>query len=315
VAVYVPVADASGEFYVVRKFVPEAELTRNVGRGWAILGGLAVVLVGVAVGVASWLGRSMVEPVRELSRAASRLGEGKLDTRVDVAGPPELANVAAEFNDLAHRVSELLQQERETAADLSHRLRTPLTAARLDAESLPPGPTREQLLDDLAELERTIDHIINEARRPTRAEPHRTDLVAIVAERADFWQALAEEQGRATELFIATIDPLWCDVDPSDFAAAVDALIGNIFSHTPEGVRYGMTLERNGGSATMHVDDGGAGFADADSIGRGRSGGGSTGLGLDIARRTAEAAGGSLRIASSPLGGARVTVDLPLAAD
>jgi signal transduction histidine kinase len=315
VAVYVPVADASGEFYVVRKFVGDAELTRNVGRSWLILGGLALVLVGVAVGVADWLGRSMVGPVRDLSRAASRLGEGRLDTRVEPSGPPELANVAAEFNHLAHRVRELLQQERETAADLSHRLRTPLTAARLNAESLPNGTEREQLLDDLAELERTVDHIINEARRPTRTETHRTDLAALISERAAFWEPLAEEQDRAMDVVCTEAGHLWCEIDPADFAAAVDALIGNVFSHTPEGVEYRITLERTGDFAVIHVDDAGGGFSDPTIVGRGHSGGGSTGLGLDIVRRTAEVAGGSMRVAVAPLGGARITMELPLVAD
>ena len=313
IAVYVPISTSAGEILVLRNYVPNEELTRNVGRSWLTLGGLAMILVGAAVGVAAWLGRSMVKPVEELSVAAAKLGEGRLDTRVVPSGPPELASVGAEFNHLATRVSELLQQERETAADLSHRLRTPLTAARLNAESLPAGDMREQLLDDLAELERTIDHIIHEARRPIGDEVDRIDLVETIAERAEFWQALAEEQHRPTELFVASTVPIWCTIARPDFAAAVDALLGNIFSHTDEGVRYGVTLETNGTMATVHVDDAGRGFGDADVVTRGRSGGGSTGLGLDIARRTAEAAGGALHTAASPLGGGRVTMEIPLA--
>jgi signal transduction histidine kinase len=312
IAVYVPVADTSGDFYVIRRFVSDAELTRNVGRSWMILGGLAIVLVGMAVAVANVLGRSMVEPVRELSRAASRLGEGRLDTRVRPSGPPELEMVAAEFNHLADRVSELLQQERETAADLSHRLRTPLTAARLNAESLPSGPRREQLLGDLAELERTADYIIDEARRPIRAQGRLTDLAAAVAERAAFWEPLAEEQGRTTDLVCGTDGPLWCEIDPEDFAAAVDALIGNIFSHTSEGVQYRITVESHTGSGAIHIDDAGPGVSDPTVLGRGHSGAGSTGLGLDIVRRTAETAGGSIRTTVAPLGGARITMELPL---
>lgn len=311
VAVYVPVANSAGEILVIRNFVPDEVLTEGVGRSWLILGSLAAVLVGAAVLVASWLGRTITAPVEELARAAGSLGEGRLDTRVEPSGPPELARVAAEFNHLAGRVSELLQQERETAADLSHRLRTPLTAARLDAEALPAGVERERLLDDLAELERTIDHVISEARRTGR-EPQRVDVAALVAERAAFWEALADEQGRSVTVALDEERALWCMVDADDLGAAIDALIGNVFSHTPDGAPYALTLETHGPEVVLTIDDGGPGF-DHDATARGVSGAGGTGLGLDIARRTAESAGGSLAVGPSPLGGARVSIRLPQA--
>ena len=69
-AVYVPVLSSNGEIAVVRVFVPEGELTENVARSWLILGALGLVLVLIAVFVADRLGRSLVEPVEELSEAA-----------------------------------------------------------------------------------------------------------------------------------------------------------------------------------------------------------------------------------------------------
>ncbi|MBT8212761.1 MAG: HAMP domain-containing histidine kinase, partial [Acidimicrobiia bacterium] len=307
------VANSSGEIIVVRNFVEDEALNENVGRSWLILGSLAAALVGAGVLVANWLGRSMVRPVEDLSRAAAQLGEGKLDTRVAAGGPPEVAAVAAEFNHLAGRVTELLQQERETAADLSHRLRTPLTAARLDAESLPAGEAKERVLDDLAELERTIDHVIAEARRPTRTADSATDVAAITASRARFWGALAEEQGRATAVDAAT-GPVLCLVDESDLTAAIDAIVGNVFSHTADGVAYSVGLASTDGRARITVEDAGPGFADTDAAQRGVSGAGSTGLGLDIARRIAEQAGGALEIGGSSDGGAQVVLTIPLAA-
>ena len=98
-------------------------------------------------------------------------------------------------------------------------------------------------------------------------------------------------------------------VPAADLAAAVDALLGNVFAHTPEGT--GMLVDvrsRDGGGALVTVSDAGPGLPER-AAERGRSGGGSTGLGLDIARRTAEASGGELRIRSSPRGTA-VTLDL-----
>src|SRR5207248_371591 len=92
---------------------------------------------------------------------------------------------------------------------------------------------------------------------------------------------------------------------------AVDALLGNVFAHTPEGSPLAVALGvDDGGLATIVVDDQGPGFSGTVAMERGVSGGGSTGLGLDIARRVAESAGGALTVSRSPLGGARVQLTL-----
>ena len=78
-------------------------------------------------------------------------------------------------------------------ADLSHRLRTPMTALRIDAESLRDHAERTQLLSDLDALEHTADEVIRAARRPTRpGSVSACDAVAVVAERAAFWLPLAK---------------------------------------------------------------------------------------------------------------------------
>lgn len=92
--------------------------------------------------------------------------------------------------------------------------------------------------------------------------------------------------------------------------ALIDVLMDNIFSYTPEGtaIAVGLVAQRDGG-VVLTIDDSGPGFPDdADVASRGVSHGESTGLGLSIARRTAEASGGYLRLGRSSLGGARVTL-------
>ena len=86
-----------------------------------------------------------------------------------------------------------------------------------------------------------------------------------------------------------------------------------MFAHTPEGSGYAVALRRHDGTLELAVDDAGAGIADPDAaLFRGVMRAGSMGLGLDIARRSAEAAGGSLAIERSPRGGARVRLILPI---
>jgi signal transduction histidine kinase len=198
--VYVPLVNPDGSVAVIRAFVPEAELHLGVTRSWITLAGLGLVLIVIAVVVADRLGRSVVRPVVALSDTAVRLGDGELTARVEPAGPPEIREMGVELNHLAERIGRLIQQERETAADMSHRLRTPMTALRLDAESLEPGQQRERLFDDLAELERTVSFVINQARRGTsEGTASSIDVIGTLAQRLAFWQALAEEQDRSVD--------------------------------------------------------------------------------------------------------------------
>lgn len=98
-----------------------------------------------------------------------------------------------------------------------------------------------------------------------------------------------------------------------ELAAALDALLGNVHTHTPAGTAYSVVLATHGDRAVLTVRDRGPGIADpAAALDRGRSGAGSSGLGLDIAARTAEAAGGALRLESG-VHGTTVVLDLPLA--
>lgn len=106
--------------------------------------------------------------------------------------------------------------------------------------------------------------------------------------------------------------PVHVRVAPGDLAAAVDALLENVFAHTKDGVAFEVRLEEARASrpVTLTVTDHGAGFGDRRSgIVRGDSNSGSTGLGMDIVRRTAEASGGSLLIEDTGRG-ARVVAQL-----
>ena len=302
-----PVRRADG-VAVLEVFVPESQLRAGVTRTWLILIGLGVVLLLLALLVADRLARSLTRPVTDLATTAHRLGSGDLTARATPEGPAEVRDVGTAVNRLAGRIGELLTAERESAADLAHRLRTPLTALRLDAESLS-GPDRDRLLADVDAVSRGVDEVINEARRPVREGlGEGCDATAVVVERANFWSALAVDERRRLHIEWPEVAlPVRASAD--DLAAAVDALIGNVFAHTPDGTGMDVDVRpRDGGGAVVTVCDDGPGLPDA-AVERGHSGGGSTGLGLDIVRRTARAAGGDLRIASSPAG-TRVTVEL-----
>ncbi|GGJ88440.1 two-component sensor histidine kinase [Pilimelia anulata] len=291
---------------VLRTVVPPAELNRGVPRTWLLLGLLAAALIALAVAAADRFARALARPLTAVSAAAHRLAGGDLDARATPAGPPEVREVATALNHLAERIRDLLARERERVADLSHRLRTPLTALRLEAESaVPAGPRLTALVDD---LERAVTGVIQQARRRSAA-PGRCDAAAVVADRVDFWTALADETGRPVRRDLAP-GPLPVAAAADALAAALDALLGNVFAHTPDGAGFTVTLNRPpGGGAAITVADEGPGLAAA-ALARGVSGGASTGLGLDIARQVAEAGRGTLVVDRAAGGGAAITLTL-----
>ncbi|MHC3470457.1 sensor histidine kinase [Streptomyces sp. 7R007] len=314
-----PVALSSGAIAVVEVYVPESEVTNGVGTAWAVLAGVGVALIVGSVAVADRLGVRMVQPAQRLVEGAHELGEGKLGARVPEEGPTELRLAAVAFNSMADQVVQLLANERELAADLSHRLRTPLTVLRLNAASLGDGPAADQTRAAVAQLEREVDTIIRTARE---AKPQTAaagpgagcDAAEVVRERMAFWSALAEDEGRKWR--VAGADrPVRIPVARADLAAALDALLGNVFRHTAEGTAFAVDLHNGDDAVIVLVSDAGPGIPDPEAAmarGRGSGSTGSTGLGLDIVRRLAESTGGDVRIGSSVLGGTEVRIWIQL---
>ena len=312
-AVVVPVLRGTGPPWVIVIAVAEQELTQNVASAWVVLGGLGLGLMGLAFVVADRMGRAVVKPIDDLVEATHRLGEGELTVVVEPGGPSELAEVGSAFNTLTGRVSTLMDRERETAADLSHRLRTPLTALRLDIEALAKQTDVSKLSEDVDELERVVSHVIHEARRSVRESGSvTTDLAEIVTERADYWGFLADDQGRQWNLAVGP-EQYVVNGNPGDWGAMLDALLGNVFAHTPAGTGCSVSLhESPGGRVELVVADEGPGIAEAGLLERGASGGESTGLGVDIVRRTAQAAGGEAHWEAGQPSGTVVRVVLPM---
>ncbi|MFD5082699.1 ATP-binding protein [Kitasatospora sp. NPDC058406] len=317
-----PVAVDTVRTAVVEVFVADGDLTRGVSTAWQVLSGVALALVAISVLVADRMGARIVASARRLAAAARSLGSGNLTVRVPVEGkqaagsPEELREAAHAFNAMADRVVQLLAAERELAADLSHRLRTPLTVLRLNAASLGEGDAADATRHAVSQLEREVDQIIRSARRAPEDAPVvlvGCDAAEVIRERVGFWSALAEDEGRRWQLAGAEREtPV--PVQRGDLAAAVDALLGNVFRHTAIGTAFSVDVTATESSVIVLVGDAGPGFTDPAAAlkrGEGHGGEGSTGLGLDIVRKLAEATGGDLALGSSSvLGGAEIRLRL-----
>lgn len=305
VDVFLPVLEAGGRTAVVRVSVPRHELERGVRAAWLSLGVLAVVLLTLAGLVADRMARSVTNPMNTLTRIARRLAAGDLDARSRVSGSPEVVEVSRALDMLAVRIGDLLQAERDHAADLSHSLRTPLTALRLDAELLRDPVEANRIMAAVDDLELAVTKVISDTRlerRPTGASG--VDLGEVLRERIAFWEVLARAQGRLLELHLEP-DPVPVRARRHDLQQLVDVVFDNLLRHTPSGCRARISVTRRpNGGARLVVDDAGPGFARSPRATRG------SGRGIDIARRIARDSGGSLTTGRSDLGGARVEIEL-----
>jgi signal transduction histidine kinase len=300
--------------------------------GWLALTGAAVLLLGVVFAVR--LARWVAGPLEALGAAAARLGDGALDARAAPGrGPREVAVLAAAFNRMAERTETLVHGHRAWVADVSHQLRTPLTALRLRLDVLadevggqgPPQDGNEiaaelaGVQEEIARLSRLVDGLLAVARAEAavpRPEPVRADLVA--AERIAAWEPVARERGVA--LAPAEQDdqgPVIALAGPGDLEQMLDNLLANALDAVPAGGRVRVGAGSAQGRAVLSVADDGPGMDDAakaDAFRRfGRSGHGGAGLGLAIVHRLAAANGGEVRLADTPGGGLTAVLDLPAA--
>ncbi|MBV9831250.1 MAG: HAMP domain-containing histidine kinase [Marmoricola sp.] len=285
----------SGRGTAVSVYVASATVRDTVVQHLLVLLAAALGALVIAALAAERVSRRLVRDLDATARTADELGDGDLTARAPESGPAEVRRVASALNRLAGRIDELLVLERETVADLSHRLRTPLTAVRLDVEALPDIPERAELETHLNLLERTLTAVIHAARRPERegALPH-CDAAAVVRARVEFWTPLLEDQGRDVRLELAE-PPLPVRCAAADLGAAIDALLENVVAHTPDSTAMAVILQPHDREVVLEVRDHGPGIPQG-ALGRGASDRGSSGLGLDIARSCAESSGGRLHL-------------------
>lgn len=295
--------------------------------------GLAISLIPALLAA-----RSVLRPVRDMRKAAQRLGRGRLDTRIEVRGADELAGLARTFNETARAleqsVSELREAEaraRRFAADVSHELRTPLAGMLAVTEVLDEGA--EDLDPDTAKALRLIS-----------AE---TEKLAVLVE--DLME-ISRFDARAAELNLDEVDVAetvtktlerrhWTDgrvdadlppdvralLDPRRFDVVLANLVGNALKHggAPVRVRVRTETRPEGERLLVEVADSGPGIAPevlphifdrffkADAA-RTRSTG--SGLGLAITLENVRLHGGTLHAANGPGGGALFILDMPLEA-
>ncbi|HET6358054.1 HAMP domain-containing sensor histidine kinase [Streptomyces sp.] len=289
--------------------------------GWSAAIGVAGLAASVLLSVrlARWVSR----PLSTLDASARRLGEGVLDERADVGdGPPEVRRLAATFNTMAARTEALVHGHRAVIADVSHQLRTPLTALRLRLDVLAAsaqGDTAAELAaaqEEIARLSRLVDGLLAVARaEQATPRPTAVRVDEVVAERVAAWSPVAEERG--VRLTAGSEGPsLTAALGAGHLEQILDNLIANAVDAVP--ADGSVTLDRRaaGESARVLVRDDGPGMtAAAKAVAFRRFGNPEargSGLGLAIVHRLVTANGGTAKLEDTSGGGLTVVLDLPL---
>ncbi|GAC1542532.1 MAG: sensory box histidine kinase PhoR [Acidimicrobiales bacterium] len=295
-----------------------------------------LVLVALAAG-AWWLLRLGVRPLDRMAETADAIAAGDLSRRVELAEPAtEAGRLGLALNTMLGEIeksfAERLAAEerlRRFVADASHELRTPLTSIRGYAELFRQGGLGDSaaLADAMRRMEQEaarmgvlVDEMLLLARldqgRPLQSEP--VDLGALTAD------AIADARAVEPDRVIHLDGPSRLELlgDESRLRQVLANLLTNTRVHTPPSALVRVSLSHTATTAILAVEDDGPGFGDAPERvferffrtdpARARARGG-TGLGLAIVDAIVRAHGGTARAGASAGGGARVTIELPLA--
>jgi signal transduction histidine kinase len=287
----------------------------------AFVGGIAI------AGLLGWyLSRRITKPVLALSAAADEVASGTYNVDLpDVRSRDEIGHLATRFREMAARLAEADQQERNFLMTVSHELRTPLTAIRGHVDALSEG-----VADDPAERAASLEVIAAETARLDRLVGDILDLAkletnrfTVLKEEVDMEQlcvhayaAFAEEarrRGIEYDRHLETSPTIVTDGDR--VLQIITNLLANAFRWTPDGGRVQLELAAANGAVSVAVDDSGPGITPADREwifrpfwSQDMSG---TGLGLAIARELAVALGGRIELESEPGEGSRFQLVLP----
>ncbi|MBX3064817.1 MAG: HAMP domain-containing histidine kinase [Anaerolineae bacterium] len=139
-----PVIDKGEILGLLQLKVPTRNLLENIAQRWLGLGAIFALIALAAIMAAFWLARSIIQPLYKLRESANRLSQGNFAHRVTYDGKDEIGEVANAFNEMAHQVESMLEEQRAFASNTSHELRTPLTTIRLRTEALRYDNTLDQ---------------------------------------------------------------------------------------------------------------------------------------------------------------------------
>ncbi|CAB4362972.1 MAG: HAMP domain-containing protein [Actinobacteria bacterium] len=298
---------------------------RDAMSGTVLIGSIVAALVALAVAVP--IARRIVRPLRRVTDAARKLGDGDADARAgEHDAPGELGALNQAFDAMADRLQANDVARRNLAADVAHELRTPLTLLQGGCEEVIDGITEPsmdhfvQMHDDVLRLRRLVDDLAmladaDAALAGPTVRTQRCNLAEVAEAAADSVRPLVD--GNHQHL-LRRLDPTFVSGDPARLGQIAINLLTNAARFTQTGGTITITVEHDPttGSATMSVSDNGPGIALTDRAHvferfyRGDSGIGGSGIGLAVVDQLVRAHHGTVAIADTRIG-TTVVVALP----
>jgi signal transduction histidine kinase len=301
----------------------ERHVLKNLRVRFLILWAAIVLLGFVIVFYATW---KMLNRVREITEAASRVGQADLSSRVpDTRGNDEIGHLARTLNHMLDRIENTVHQLHTITDSLAHDLRSPLTAIRGKLETALASDVRadhaESIVSAIDELDRLNEFLTTsldvaeakaDALRLSRTEVDLDDLVrGMIA----LYEPCMGDKGLGVQ--IQSAGSVKVLADAALLHRVIANLLDNELKHLPASCLVGVSLRADDHTATLTVEDNGPGF-DAE-IGRhlferrvkGRASRGH-GLGLAFVEAVVRVHGGSVTATNRPEGGAQITITLPL---
>lgn len=290
----------------------------------------ALIALAMSLALAFLLARHLSRPLHEITQAAAAVAEGDFSHEVTVRSEDEIGRLADSFRHMTAEVQKSQEQQREFVINVSHELKTPLTAITGHTQALREGVAHEPeeverslevISTETARLRRLIEDLISLAKFDTRQFELRLaafPLGELIDSLAEGFSREAEERRVRLEVETAAAPEL--STDPDRLRQIVANLVQNALFHTPPGGLVKLTASRDGGQAVITVTDSGSGIAPGqlprvfDRFYRAGAGvrDAGLGLGLSISRELARAMGGDITAASKPGEGSSFTVTLPI---
>jgi signal transduction histidine kinase len=264
---------------------------------------LVVLSISTGTVVATVTARRLTEPMRHVADRAIRLGAGDFRPDGSQYGVPELDLVADALDTSATALALLVQRERELVGDVSHQLRSRLTALQLRLETLAVASNQETAedasaaLDQAERLAQVLDELLAAASAARAAEAQPINLAVRLPAMVAEWRELLRAKGRTLRLRVP--EGLLARATPGRLREALGVLLDNSLKYGSGTVL--VSARRGDGMVLIEVSDAGPGVPDelaAHVFERGVSGGGSTGVGLALARALVDADGGRLELAA-----------------
>jgi signal transduction histidine kinase len=269
-----------------------------------LVGLLVVLSGGTGMIVAGLTARRLADPLRYVAARAARLGAGDFRPDPQRHAVSELDRVADALDASGAALSHLVQRERELVGDVSHQLRSRLTALHLRLEALAVTDDPEVAEEAMAALEQAeqlsdvLDDLLAAATAARARDAEPLDVSDTLSRVAAEWREPLRSEGRTLRLRVP--DGLLARATPARLREAIGVLLDNALRHG-EGT---VTLAARQGTNTVVVEVGDSGSGVPDQLvphvfERGFSAGGSTGVGLALARALIEADGGRLELSKA----------------